>query len=209
MKIVVSLGSGGNLREKIERALKEGADLVEVRVDLIWGRPPPIEEVSSLIYGLNGRVVLTVRSRAQGGAADAQDREWIERASEICCYVDVEYENSGVRVSNAIYSWHDPSGTPNSEELVRIAERMLRLGGIAKLVTLARDELEAYRLLSLYRKLDHGGRLVAFCMGEKASFSRRLSALLGSPLVYCYLDSPTAEGQLSLREALLLRELLC
>lgn len=209
MRIVVSLGNGAELRESVERALSEGADLVELRVDLIWGKPPSIEELSSLISGLSDKIILTLRSRAHGGAAEEQSVEWIEEASSICGYVDVEYENSHISLSNAIYSWHNPSGTPGFEELRRIAEEMLSLGGIAKLVTFARDELEAYRVLSLYRKLDHGSRLVAFCMGARGSFSRRLSALLGSPLVYCYLDSPTAEGQMSLREALMLRELLC
>lgn len=209
MKVVVSLQGRESLRERIRYAIMSGADLVELRADLIWEEPPPIEKLTPMISGLNDRVIITWRSVPHGGRGGPQRREWLESVSEICAYVDVEYENREAYVRNAIFSWHDPKGTPGYEELIRIAEDLLSLEGIAKVVTLARDELEAYRVLSLYRKLDHRGRLVAFCMGPRGAFSRRLSAVLGSPLVYSYLGSPTAEGQLCLEEALLLKGLLC
>ncbi len=208
MRVVVSLGESGSIRESIRHALMRGADLVELRADLIWEEPPPPEHLSEILHGLGESVIVTWRSRAHGGVGDPQRRDWLESISKLCGYVDVEYENSDARVGNAIFSWHDPTGTPGQDELLRIAKDLLSMGGIAKVVTLARDELEAYRVLSLY-KLDHGGRLVAFCMGARGSFSRRLSAALGSPLLYSYLDSPTAEGQISLDEALLLKGLLC
>ncbi|MEM0268573.1 MAG: type I 3-dehydroquinate dehydratase [Candidatus Korarchaeum sp.] len=208
MKVVVSVQGTEPLRKSMKRAIMRGADLVELRADLIWEDPPSVEELSPIISGLNDRVIITWRSASHGGRGRPQSKEWLESVSEICGYVDVEYENRGVDVRNAIFSWHDPKGTPGQEELIRIAEDLLSLGSIAKVVTLARDELEAYRVLSLYRRLDHEGRLVAFCMGSRGAFSRRLSAALGSPLVYSYLGSPTAEGQISLDEAILLRELL-
>ncbi|RDD53529.1 MAG: type I 3-dehydroquinate dehydratase [Candidatus Korarchaeota archaeon NZ13-K] len=209
MRIVVSLRDRGSIRRDMERALRSGADLVELRADLIWEEPPEAREIEGLVRGLGDRVIVTWRSRAHGGMGGPQSREWLEEVSKICGYVDVEYENSDVSIGNAIFSWHDPGGTPREEDLLVVARRLLSLGGIAKVVTLARDELEAYRVLSLYRKLDHGGRLVAFSMGSRGAFSRRLSAALGSPLIYSHMGSPTAEGQLSLEEALLLRRLLC
>ncbi len=207
MKIVVTLSDPDNLRENIERALKMGADLVELRVDLIWDELPPAESLSRLISGLNDKIIITYRSRAHGGRGDSQDARWLISVSKICRYVDVEYENSNIGIENAIFSWHDPNGTPSYEELLSISEKLLSLGGIAKVVTYARDEREAYRVLSLY-KLGHRGKLVAFSMGERGSFSRRLSAALGSPLLYSHLGRAVAEGQISLDEAILLKELL-
>ena len=207
MKIVATLSDPDDLRENIERAFKMGADLVELRVDLIWEELPSADSLNSLIRGFNDRIIITYRSRAHGGEGDPQDAEWLRSVSKICGYVDVEYENSRIGIENAILSWHDPRGTPSYEELLSICEELLSLGNIAKVVTYARDEREAYRVLSLY-KLGYRGRLVAFSMGERGSFSRRLSAALGSPLIYSYLGRAAVEGQISLDEAILLKELL-
>jgi 3-dehydroquinate dehydratase-1 len=207
LKIVATLSDSDDLREDMERAFEMGADLVELRVDLIWDELPSADSLSSLISGFNDRVIITYRSRAHGGKGESQDVEWLRSVSKICGYVDVEYENSRIGIGNAIFSWHDPSGTPSYEELLSISEELLSLGGIAKIVTYARDEREAYRVLSLY-KLEHRRRLVAFSMGKRGSFSRRLSAALGSPLIYSYLGKAAAEGQISLDEAVLLKELL-
>ncbi len=213
MMIVTSVGGHPvRAREEAERALEKGSDLVEFRMDLIWNSPPPAAEVGKLVQGIEGRSILTWRSRGHGGTGAPPPPGFLRSLSRISRYVDVELElaetGEGVRLPNAIYSWHDPSGTPEVDELVDVARRLLSLGGLAKVVTLARDELEAYRVLALYRRLDHRGRLVAFSMGERASFSRRMAPLLGSPLVYAFSGEAVAPGQISLDEALLLRELL-
>ncbi len=211
MMIVTSVS--GNLeeaRKEAKRALSMGSDIVEFRMDLIWDSPPDLERVRDLIEGMEGRTLLTWRTERHGGRGSEPSHEYLESLARISRLVDVEFELAmrGLRIANAIYSWHDPSGTPDMDVLLRISNRLLSAGGLAKVVTLAMDELEAYRVLNLYKRVDHRGRLVAFSMGEKASFSRRMAALLGSPLIYSFLGEAAAPGQLTLKEALLIKELL-
>ncbi len=211
MKIVTSVsGSPEEARRDAKRALSMGSDLVEFRMDLIWDLPPNLSRVGELISGMEDRALLTWRTERHGGNGSDLPPDYLISLAKISGLVDVEFELAlrGLRIANAIYSWHDPKGTPEIEVLLQISKRLLSAGGLAKVVTLAKDELEAYRVLNLYRRVDHKGRLVAFSMGERASFSRRMVALLGSPLVYSFLGEEVAPGQISLREALLLRELL-
>ncbi len=211
MRIVTSVSGGPEeARRNAKLALSMGSDLVEFRMDLIWDSPPDLMRVRQLISGMEDRALLTWRSERHGGNGSDIPPEYLVSLAKISGLVDVELELAleGLRVANAVYSWHDPEGTPENEVLLRVSNQLLGAGGLAKVVTLARDELEAYRVLNLYRRVDHGGRLVAFSMGERASFSRRMAALLGSPLVYSFLGEEVAPGQISLREALLLKELL-
>lgn len=211
MKIITSVsGPPRTAKAKALEALRRGSDLVEFRLDLMWDSLPSIDEVRRLVSGLESKVVLTWRTRKHGGRGEAPKRDWLLEIASLAALIDIEYEIavSGVRPPNSIFSWHDLSGTPSLPELVSISEKLLNIGGVVKVVTLAKDELEAYRVLALYRQLDHSGRLVAFSMGERASFSRRLAPLLGSPFIYAFVGEPVASGQVSLDEALLLRELL-
>ncbi len=211
MMIVTSIsGSPGEARKHAKLALSMGSDLVEFRMDLIWDLPPDLGKVRELIGGMEERTLLTWRTKKHGGEGSEVSPEYLETLAKISRLVDVEYELvvGGLRITNAVNSWHDPEGTPDIRSLLRVSTQLLSAGGLAKVVTLARDELEAYRVLNLYKRVDHRGKLVAFSMGERASFSRRMAALLGSPLVYSFLGSAVAPGQLTLREALLIKELL-
>lgn len=202
-------GKPEECRLKAKEAFRLGSDLVEFRLDLIWDSPPGLERIEELIRGFEGRSVLTWRTEKHGGAGSDPPDELLLSLARLPGIVDVEYEFAlrGILTGNAIYSWHDPTGTPEYGKLAEVA-RMLLSKGLAKVVTLARDELEAYRVLKLYKGIDHGGRLAAFSMGERASFSRRVAVFLGSPLIYSFIGNAAAPGQLTLREAVLLRELL-
>ncbi len=211
MMIVTSVGgSPEEARKEAKQALLMGSDIVELRMDLIWDSPPDLERARDLIGGMEGRTLLTWRTEKHGGRGSEPSPQYLESLARISRLVDVEFELAmrGLRIANALYSWHDPSGTPDMDVLLRVSNQLLGAGGLAKVVTLARDELEAYRVLNLYKRVDHRGRLVAFSMGERASFSRRMAALLGSPLIYSFLGEAVAPGQLTLREALLIKKLL-
>ena len=200
VKVVVSLQS-----LDLDRALEE-ADLIELRADLIWGRVPDQDEFP---WRHSDRIVLTYRSKGHGGRG-TMTKEELERLLSYrgsVAYLDVELEYlSEVSGDGVIGSWHDFSGTPSRERLMEVV-RKLSKAELIKVVTMARDVEDGYRVLSLYGS-EYRERLIAFAMGELGSFSRRASALLGAPLVYTYLDRPVAPGQISVREGVLIKELL-
>ncbi len=211
--MIIATSIGGPLettRDKAIEALSHGSDLVELRLDLIWDSPPGIETINDLLRGFRDRSIITWRSEGHGGKGRPPDLNWLKSLESVARFIDIEYEFAamGVRLPNSIVSWHDPSGTPESSKLRYLADRIMELGEISKIVTYARSEEDAYRVLRLYREVRWPGKLIAFSMGRKGSFSRRIAPFLGSPIVYAYLDEPVAEGQISLREALILKELL-
>ncbi|MCD6243822.1 MAG: type I 3-dehydroquinate dehydratase [Candidatus Korarchaeota archaeon] len=214
MMVVVSIGTENleQVRKMAKEALLRGSDLVEFRLDLIWENPPELRQINELLKGFSNKAILTWRTTSHGGHGSHPTNLWIERLSFLARYVDIEYDiaTKGLKCrGKRIVSWHDPHGTPEEKYLMDIASNSLSLGDIAKVVTFAKDEIDGYRVLKLYKKINHENRLVAFSMGNKASFTRRMAPLLGSPLTYAYLDEPVAEGQLSLNEALALKEIVC
>lgn len=131
-------------------------------------------------------------------------------------FIDIELETARRNLgwfgglpgtSGKIVSWHDLNRTPALPTLRRKRAMADSLGGITKIVTLARAERDNLRVLELYDR--DPGRLVAFCMGEVGTASRMASFQLGSPIVYASLPSePVAPGQLSVTTACKLKRIL-
>ncbi len=202
-------GSPETARENAIKALNYGSDMVEFRLDLIWDDPPEIKSIRKLVEGISDKSILTWRSKAHGGRGRLPEGIWLGKLGYIAKLVDIEYEFAikGIRPPNSIVSWHDPLGTPRSSKLIELASSITKFG-LSKIVTYAKEEADAYRVLRLYKEITKPENLIAFSMGEKGSFSRRIAPFLGSPIIYAYINTPVAEGQVSLKEALLLRELL-
>ncbi len=211
MIIVTSIyGSPEVASENAIKALSYGSDMVEFRLDLIWDDLPEMESIRKLVKKISNRSILTWRSKKHGGRGRLPESIWLRRLGHMAKLIDIEYEFAikGIRFPNSIVSWHDPSGTPNSLRLKQLVNSITKLGGLSKIVTYAERKVDAYRVLKLYREVIMPEKLIAFSMGNKGSFSRRIAPFLGSPIMYAYLDKPVAEGQVSLKEALLLKELL-
>ena len=200
-RVVVSLPS-----TEVKEALDRGADLVELRADLIWGRVPDQDEIP---WRFADKLILTYRSERHGGAGSLTEKglEALEKFRESVAYVDVELEYIDlINGSGVIGSWHDLTGTPDLTALLSIARRLSK-AEVIKVVTTARSLKDAYRVLELYGT-EFRRRIVGFAMGELGTLSRRISAVLGAPLIYNYLDRPVAPGQISLEEGLMLKELM-
>jgi 3-dehydroquinate dehydratase-1 len=187
------------------RAERMGADLVELRLDLL-GEKPDWERL------LGGRlpVILTHRPEREGGFFRGKEEERVKRLLEgvergVPC-LDLEFSTpprlrrevlseARKRGTAVMLSHHDFSGTPPLPPLLRRVREMEREGDLVKVVTLAGNTEEVLRVLELYER-DSSVPLICFAMGEVGALSRILSALLGSPLVYASVEKPTAPGQM-------------
>lgn len=190
------------------------ADLVELRIDRI-----PDADLERLIAARRTPVIVTNRSRQEGGGFTGSEEERVGRLGEAvrlgADYVDIESATdpalkSGLREAIAgtstklIVSWHDFSGTPPSQFLRAKLEACMADGpAIAKIVTRADDDSDCLRVLGLIPyALRKGQAIAAFCMGRRGIISRIAAPRLGSAIAYASLepDEASAPGQLTIHQ---------
>lgn len=107
-----------------------------------------------------------------------------------------------------IFSYHDFVQTPSLEFLEAKIHDLFQTGAdVVKIVTLAASEKDSSRIMALYERFE---RLIAFGMGEEASYTRAFSLLNGEKLTYVSPDhhNAIAPGQYSLSEMKTLLSLL-
>lgn len=195
------------------RQMKEAealADVIELRVDLIGEAAMAV-----LLEARERPVIVTNRRRQEGGAFAGTEAERIAVLAAAVRlgaeYVDVETAtdpalkeelHAALRGSSTrlIASWHDFSGTPDSEVLQeRFAACLADDPRIVKIVTLARTPGDCLRVLALIPQgIEKGRAVTAFCMGRDGAFSRIAAHLMGAAVTYCSVEdgAASAPGQL-------------
>lgn len=216
-----------NLESAFDRleTICEGADAVELRVDLLEHNNPADELKSYIEYvgeqlailrrAVSIPVIFTVRSKGQGGAFSDQDEQgmfellkWGLRWG--CEYVDVEIcwtpetieqllQSKGH--SKIIASWHDvqqqtPWGSVALEAKYAAADKY---GDVIKLVGVAKTVQDNIALEVFRQSKIEGKDLIAINMGALGQLSRVLNTCL-TPITHPALATKAAPGQLSLAE---------
>ncbi len=185
----------------------EGADVVEIRLDLLPG-----SDVGALVAASPLPVLVTLRSQAEGGQGpDAREhrKPLLKNAVEGGAHlIDLEWDRDrelidelGLSPERVVLSWHDTEGTP--ENLPDIAAAMLAEPvALAKIVSTARTLGDLERILSLSTpsvtpSKNDRRRLIAFAMGSVGAPSRYLAPLLGAPIGFAAWSetAPAAPGQ--------------
>ncbi len=190
------------------RAKKLGADILELRIDLLNADP-----AQSLRYlkKLGLPVIITNRMKQEGGAcASSEDNRIGTLVSllPLADAVDIELcaEKRDIVVNKArsagkqvIISTHDFMRTPGFDIMMGIIEESFEAGAdIAKLAVMP-DSLED--VLTLFDVTLHAkGAVCTIAMGEKGRHSRVIAPIYGSVMTYGYVDRATAPGQLRVDE---------
>lgn len=216
------------LTEQVQRALADGADLVELRADCI-DDSGAIEDF--LRAPSRPPCILTLRSAAEGGRFDGTDADRIALMERLGLlipgYIDVELDTwnrsanlrqklglvcdmGGPQPLHAldrprnrlILSRHDWTGA-RSDDPGRTIDELLNIqGAIAKAAFTARDATDALRVLAaLHARRGTGREMIAIAMGEAGIASRVLAGKFGGFLSFAALDqsAASAPGQLTLR----------
>ncbi|MBI4396535.1 MAG: type I 3-dehydroquinate dehydratase [Elusimicrobia bacterium] len=217
--VVASLGDGGRLLSDARTAVRDGADVLEVRADCFPKdllKPEPLRELlGRLQKSVRRPVILTIRSRLEGGrfprGLKEQDRLVLFRASlskvdavdvELCAndinrHMVLEARKQGCAV---ILSYHDFRRTPSDVVLRGLARKALRLrGDIWKVAVMPRGRGDVERFLEFCRKAPFRYR-VFLAMGPLGRESRKEGFRWGSCLSYGYVRKPMAPGQWPVRE---------
>ena len=180
----------------------EGVDWLEVRGDLVGDL-----DAAQLRPIFPGKLLYTLRSRAEGGASEGAPERRRQRLIDAAArydFVDLEAARDltldvlkAVPAGKRVISWHGPA--PGLDGLTAIFERMaVHPAALYKLIPTAvqpGDEVAALLLLASLGRRD----VAAFAAGPGGAWTRLLAPRLGAPVVYAALgDVPGAPGQISL-----------
>lgn len=203
---LAALPPAGAERRAALAAAAAHAEVLELRADTA-GEISPAE----LRRDFPGRLLYTLRSRAEGGAFDGGDERRHERVAAAAAadwdVIDLEAERDAVPAildavspERRLLSWHGPPA-----DLVELEARFARLARtparLYKMVVFAQhpgDELPPLLLAAATGRAD----LVAFAAGTSAAWTRLVAPRLAAPVVFAAASagSAGAAGQLTVEE---------
>jgi 3-dehydroquinate dehydratase I len=192
----------------------EGADMVEVRMDLAEG--DPLKAIGIVRQSAGLPLIATNRINSEGGAFQGSEEKRAELLIEASAYVDfidielrAEFRRwlmSKVDLP-AIVSYHDFQGTPGPKGLSSILDEISGTGAfIAKIAVTPKSLKDCLDLLELVVESDMP--LCVIAMGEIGRHLRAVAPVYGSALTYGYVSEPTAPGQMSVHELKTAMELM-
>ena len=203
-----------------QRAQEQGADVIELRIDLLDEEERRIEKVKEFVSRLTMPVIVTNRKKEEGGSFTGTEEERIAMLSSILDTaevdaVDLEFSSRTAGKTAVIekakslhipviFSFHDFKGMPGRAELVKLIARMYEEGGsIAKIAVTPKTLTDALLLLNLTHELSREGKLLATIgMGPVGRHLRVIAPLYGSVLTYGFIEGEeeVAPGQFSVKE---------
>jgi 3-dehydroquinate dehydratase I len=208
MKIVVSVPDPG----AIEEAERSGADLIEIRRDLMQGNPA--DWLREIRIRTRTPWIATVRTMAEGGQFSGTPGEWRAQVDPLLPLVDMvdleypyrEHAPAFHAAGKTIIASYHTQEIPSPDEMAAIERRLRSYGDIPKIVVQPRTENDVISLLSF--TLGAAGPIVVSIMGGRFRYARALLPLFGSEMVFCHAGTPTAVGQYHICEIRQLMTLL-
>ena len=202
---VASIADASALRALSRITVPDHCDILELRAD---GWPELADEAPGLLAGAGVPLLLTVRSKAEGGLQLMEDtarRSLIRSLLPVATLLDMEIASldsmqdvcaeARERGVLLVASAHDFSGTPPLEIMQEKISRARTAGAnIVKFAVTLRSASDLHSLTTLLETPGHGP-LSLMGMGRLGPVSRLLCAQLGSVLNYGYLDRATVPGQ--------------
>lgn len=207
---------GKNPLSSARRAKELGADILELRIDLIR---EDAHKILKDVKELGLPVIITNRMKKEGGAWTGSESQRIQELVSlipIADAVDIELcaEKRDVIVNEArrmgkkvIISIHDFLNTPDSVVMAGFIRESFNAGAdIAKLAVMPHSLDDVLHLLDV--TLHSSGPVCTIAMGEIGKHSRIMALLYGSVMTYGYVDIPVAPGQLRVDELKYMLKLL-
>lgn len=193
----------GSALEIANKALKLGADILELRIDAL--QDPDVDEVINFIDILDGKIIATNRTAREGGlfkGSEAERTGILRQVAENAEFVDIElqteekYRSKVIKKSrSSIISFHDFEKTPSVEELLEIVKQEKELGDLAKFAVMPQNMEDTLKVLQVLLQVED---TIGISMGELGSYTRVTAGLFGSPLTFASLDEESAPGQLDI-----------
>jgi 3-dehydroquinate dehydratase type I len=193
----------------IEKAEKEHADFIEVRLDKIKNRR--LTDITA--HSHTSLIATNGLPKSPNEYARSSNEQIIEDAAKSGFeYVNVDLGTPEIEriVDNlhdvgakVVISFHDFDSTPNLRQLNSILDREIAVGAdLCKLVTTAKLVEDNLTLLDFVSKVGRKTSLICFSMGRLGRPSRLLSPLFGAYFTIASIEKgrETAEGQLTIQQ---------
>ncbi|MEO0452673.1 MAG: type I 3-dehydroquinate dehydratase [Verrucomicrobiota bacterium] len=185
-----------------------GSDLIEVRVDSLRAAEVEEDEIVSRLKKRKSPVLLTLRTTIEGGEYPWKSTERINLFEKLIPYGDaVDLELHNMRYvqpllqqardlgKGVILSTHSIQRKITYGKAVRLIDEFRKYRvQVYKMATLVRTKEDLRVLVQLLIEFPHL-RLGLMGVGPLADLSRQVLPLVGSKLVYGYLDEAAAPGQ--------------
>jgi len=208
MKIVAALTDPSHAA----KAEAQGADLVELRLDLMKG--DPVKILRQYRKDCTLPVIATVRSAREGGQFFGDADAWIKKIRPVlphADYIDIEqgfacHAREIHEAEKKIIASHH-AGQMVPLYILFVMERELRaFGDIPKIVITPGSDADLVELITFTQAANKP--IITGVMGSQFRHARAILPVFGSEFVYCHTGDPTAEGQYSVEEFVQLRQLL-
>jgi 3-dehydroquinate dehydratase-1 len=208
MKIVAALTDPGDA----SRAQELGADMVELRFDLMEGDPLACVRICRDASILP--VIGTIRSAQEGGQFFGDAAAWFEMIGPVIPhvdYIDIEQRFASYaplikETGRAIIASHHIGEMLSLPELFTRERELRKYGDIVKIIVTPANEEDILELIAFTHAVKKP--VCTGVMGARFRFARAILPLFGSRLVYCHTGTKTAEGQYSVQEFISLMKLL-
>jgi 3-dehydroquinate dehydratase / shikimate dehydrogenase len=209
-RIVASVAAATRAEAVVVRAAVKAAgdvsDWIELRAD---GWRESAEKLHEAVAMMDRPVIVTVRSRHEGGAfegGEAERRKLLAAAARSAAYVDVDggasFAAAPFAPARTIVSSHDFNGMPADLDAALAALRAAAPGAAyCKLAVTPASLADVARLVGFARRVaDSTPPLALIAMGEYGRPLRALAGKLGCPIAYGHVPAhtATAEGQWSI-----------
>jgi 3-dehydroquinate dehydratase type I len=189
---------------------QELSDFIELRVDCI--KDLKKSDLPVILKRIKAHNIFTFRHTRDSGKYNGDEKlrvEFLQLANDLGFeYVDIDYSvMNEIKIENLsakrIISYHNSHNTPGIEELSSILEKMRKRGGeIYKFAVMANTFEDVSNLIKLILMKKENEEMIVMGMGEKASFTRVLTPMLGGFLTFASLDEKVTlgPGQIPVKE---------
>ena len=199
---------GKNSIESAIKAKKLGADMLELRIDLL---DADARKILQALKKLGLPVIITNRMKQEGGAWEGSEDKRIQKLLsllpsadavdiELCAEErDAVVEKARSNGKTVIISTHDFQRIPEVDVMLGVMRESFEAGAdIAKLAVMPQSFEDVLRLFEVTLQLK--GKVCTIAMGSIGRHSRIIAPIYGSVMTYGYADAPTAPGQLRVDE---------
>ena len=186
-------------------------DIIEIRLDQFKRLDASyIRDNITARRALNIPLILTIRSKKEGGKKSISDKtktKIFKETISLVDAVDIELRSSEVsKVVNiakrnkklVIISWHDFKSTPDNKILTDILNKAKKKGAdIVKIATKANKSDDVNRLMK-FTQNNKSKNIITIALGSIGAISRLIFPIAGSLVTYSYVNKPSGVGQIPL-----------